>query len=136
MKNYQPFVDITNQFAITFNGAIYNYLELKDELEGLNVNFFTDTDTEVILNSYKIWGEECVKKFEGMWAFAIWDKKNNKVFLSRDRFGEKPLYYSLKENIFYFASEIKTFALFNENYGFNFELIASFKDDVYGEEHF
>ena len=136
LKNYQPFVDITNQFAITFNGAIYNYLELKDELEGLNVNFFTDTDTEVILNSYKIWGEECVKKFEGMWAFAIWDNKNNKVFLSRDRFGEKPLYYSLKENIFYFASEIKTFALFNENYGFNFELIASFKDDVYGEETF
>ena len=73
MKNYQPFVDITNQFAITFNGAIYNYLELKDELEGLNVNFFTDTDTEVILNSYKIWGEECVKNLRecGLLQFGI-----------------------------------------------------------------
>lgn len=93
---------------IVFNGEIYNYIELRDELKLYGYNFNSNTDTEVILKAYHKWGEDCVQKFNGMWAFAIWDSKNKKLFCSRDRFGVKPFYYHYnQQNQFLFASEIK-----------------------------
>lgn len=94
-------------FVIVFNGEIYNYIEIKDELVKKGYKFYTDSDTEVILRSYEEWGKTSVGKFNGMWAFAILDKKNDTLFLSRDRLGVKPLYYIRDEYKFVFASEIK-----------------------------
>ena len=94
---------------IVFNGEIYNYLELRDELKQFGYRFNSNTDTEVILKSYHKWGEACVSKFNGMWAFAIWDSKNKILFCSRDRFGIKPFYYNYEPaSRFIFASEIKS----------------------------
>jgi asparagine synthase (glutamine-hydrolysing) len=92
---------------IVFNGEIYNFLELKKELEGKGYKFNTKTDTEVILASYLEWGADCVKKFDGMWAFCIYDLKNKILFLSRDRVGKKPLHYYFDGKRFIFSSEIK-----------------------------
>lgn len=92
---------------LTFNGEIYNYIELREELKSLGHTFRTETDSEVILNAYLCWGVECLNKFNGMWAFAIWDGRKNELFLARDRFGVKPLYYSYNERYFAFSSEIK-----------------------------
>ena len=103
--SHQP-MEIEN-LVLIFNGEIYNYLELKEELEGLGYKFKTSSDTEVLLTAYREWGETCVEKFNGMWAFAIFDKEKKKLFLSRDRFGVKPLYYIYDEDKFVFASEIK-----------------------------
>jgi asparagine synthase (glutamine-hydrolysing) len=93
--------------VITFNGEIYNYLELKDELKSMGCLFETNTDTEVILKLYEKLGEKGFSKMNGMWAFAIYDKLNHKVVLSRDRFSEKPLFYFQDADHFYFSSEIK-----------------------------
>ena len=90
---------------LVFNGEIYNYLELRKELEDKGRRFLTSSDTEVLLEAYLEFGERCVEKFEGMWAFAIWDARRNTLFLSRDRFGEKPLYFAERPEGFYFASE-------------------------------
>ena len=102
----QP-MEYMGKYAITFNGEIYNYLELKAELHQQGYSFFTKTDTEVILAAYDCWGQNCVQRFNGMWAFAIYDRKKNLVFCSRDRFGVKPFYYRDAEDAFYFGSEIK-----------------------------
>jgi asparagine synthase (glutamine-hydrolysing) len=103
----QPFVDASG-CAIVFNGEIYNYLELKAELSKLGQSFRTQSDTEVLLASYREWGTSCVQHFNGMFAFAIWDPKANAVFLARDRFGEKPLFFTTHvEHGIYFASEMK-----------------------------
>jgi len=96
-----------NNNVITFNGEIYNYLEIKDELVELGYSFSSQTDTEVILASYLEWGFECVERFNGMWAFVIYDKSKNLLFLSRDRFGIKPLYYHYDGENIIFSSEIK-----------------------------
>ena len=93
--------------TITYNGEIYNYIEIRNILISKGYSFSSDTDTEVILASYIEWGTKCVERFNGMWAFAIHDKSNNTVFLSRDRFGIKPLYYLDHLESFYFGSEIK-----------------------------
>lgn len=93
--------------TITYNGEIYNYIELRKELEQQEIVFTTQSDTEVILAAYHRWGKDCVQRFNGMWAFAIYDAANKEVFLSRDRFGEKPLYYTESEGRFIFCSEIK-----------------------------
>ena len=93
--------------VLVFNGEIYNYLEIKEELIKLGYSFSTLSDTEVLLKSYQEWGADCVRKFNGMWAFAIFDKNKNKLFLSRDRFGVKPLYYIYNDKQFIFSSEIK-----------------------------
>jgi len=94
-----------NDCHLIFNGEIYNYLELRKELEARGRRFVTGSDTEVLLEAYLEFGERCVEKFEGMWAFAIWDACRNTLFLSRDRFGEKPLYFAERPEGFYFASE-------------------------------
>lgn len=96
-----------DDFVIIFNGAIYNYVELRAELQNLGYKFTSDSDTEVIVAAYVHWGYECVKHFNGMWAFSIFDKKKNILFCSRDRFGVKPFYYYYDNEIFAFASEIK-----------------------------
>ncbi len=104
----QPMFDDDNSLVIVFNGEIYNYLELKLELSKLGHRFITDSDTEVIIKSYKQWGVDCQNKFNGMWAFALWDENKKHLFISRDRIGEKPLYYSSYDNTFLFGSEIKS----------------------------
>jgi len=103
---HQP-MHYLNRYTITYNGEIYNYIEIKKELLSLGHHFFSHTDTEVILASYAQWGEKCVEKFNGMWAFAIYDKENETIFCSRDRFGIKPFYYTQVDNKFVFGSEIK-----------------------------
>jgi asparagine synthase (glutamine-hydrolysing) len=90
---------------VTFNGEIYNYIELREELG--KEHFQTASDTEVILRAYEKWGENCVDKFRGMFAFAIWDRKKERLFCARDRFGIKPFYYTVLKDRFVFASEIK-----------------------------
>ncbi len=93
--------------VIVFNGEIYNYIELRKELKRKGYKFRSETDTEVIMASYLEWGYDCVKKFEGMWAFAIYDINQKIIFCSRDRIGKKPFYYYLKNGVFIFSSEIK-----------------------------
>ena len=95
------------RYTIIHNGEIYNYLELKEELLKKGYNFFSKTDTEVIAAAYDCWQEECVDRFDGMFAFAIWDAETKTVFCARDRFGEKPFYYYAGNNQFVFASEMK-----------------------------
>jgi asparagine synthase (glutamine-hydrolysing) len=90
---------------LIFNGEIYNYIELREELRKRGRGFSTSSDTEVLLEAYLEFGEGCVERLEGMWAFAIWDGRRNTLFLSRDRFGEKPLYFAERPEGFYFASE-------------------------------
>ena len=81
------------RYTITYNGEIYNYLELKDELQNNGYRFHSKSDTEVILAAFDCWEEECLQKFDGMFAFAIWDAKRQMLFAARDRLGEKPFYY-------------------------------------------
>lgn len=107
-KGHQPMCTKDERYWITFNGEVYNYIEIREELIGLGYIFNTDTDTEVILASYQAWGVGCQHRFNGMWAFAIYDSQDRTIFLSRDRFGIKPLYYWFSPSgDFYFASEIK-----------------------------
>jgi asparagine synthase (glutamine-hydrolysing) len=95
------------QYIITYNGEVYNFQELRVELEALGCPFRSRTDSEVVLNAYAKWGPECVNKFNGMFAFAIWDKTRQELFCARDRYGIKPLYYTFVGNYFLFASEQK-----------------------------
>jgi len=104
-KGHQP-MELEN-LAIVYNGEIYGFKQLREELEAEGYKFVSDTDTEVVLCSYHRWGPACVERFNGMWAFCIYDKKNNTLFLSRDRFGVKPLYYYFRNGKFIFASELK-----------------------------
>lgn len=105
----QPFHCVNKRFWITFNGEIYNYLELKNQLLKKGYVFKSNSDTEVLLYSYIEWGVNCLNKFNGMWAFAIWDNLEKELFASRDRFGVKPFYYYNSRNTFVFASEQKAF---------------------------
>lgn len=103
----QPMHDISGKLTIVFNGEIYNYKELRQRLEGYGHRFKTFTDTEVILVAYCEWGKDCVSRLNGMFAFALYDVRNQKVLLARDRAGEKPLFYSLADGTLRFASELK-----------------------------
>lgn len=105
----QPMSYADERFWITYNGEIYNFLELRETLEGMGHVFRSQSDTEVILAAYSQWGEACQLKFNGMWAFAIWDRREKRLFLSRDRFGVKPLHYYWDGSRFAFASEMKAF---------------------------
>jgi asparagine synthase (glutamine-hydrolysing) len=104
----QPMTESTGRYWIVFNGEIYNHLELRTILKNKGYSFKTDhSDTEVILNAFACWGIDCLQKFNGMWAFCIWDKVEETFFFSRDRAGKKPLYYTEHKGVFYFASELK-----------------------------
>ncbi len=104
----QPIFNENGSIAIVYNGEIYNFKELRSQLEKLKHKFYTGTDTEVIIHSYEEWGHECLKKFNGMFAFALWDNKKKELFLARDRNGIKPLYYTVSDGVFLFGSEIKS----------------------------
>lgn len=106
-RGHGPMCDQSQKIWITYNGEIYNYIELREELIAKGYAFKTNSDTEVIINSYLCWGEDCLKKFNGMWAFGIWDQNKQQLFIARDRFGVKPLYYACEPEYFIFASEIK-----------------------------
>lgn len=104
---HQPILSPDGSKAIVYNGEVYNFLELKTILLGKGHIFNTNSDTEVVLHSYEEYGEDCVKHFNGMFALAIWDSRENTLFLARDRFGKKPLYYTVADNQFIFGSELK-----------------------------
>lgn len=106
---HQPMSSEDGRYWVTYNGEIYNYLEIREELKSLGYFFKTQTDTEVLLKSYIHWGQECLDKFNGMFAFVIWDNAQKEAFAARDRFGVKPLYYYKEGNKIAFASEIKQF---------------------------
>ncbi|MBI1922656.1 asparagine synthase (glutamine-hydrolyzing) [Candidatus Poribacteria bacterium] len=105
---HQPMANEDGSIWIVYNGEIYNYRDLKKELESKGHVFRSNTDTEVIIHAYEEWGKECLHQFNGMFAFAIWDEKSRTLFAARDRLGIKPLYYCQKWSIFVFASEIKS----------------------------
>lgn len=107
-KGKQPISNENDTLWIVFNGEIYNFEELRNELQKKGHKFKSDTDTEVIIHSYEEYGRKCVEKFNGMFAFAIWDSKKRELFLARDRLGIKPLFYYMKDKKFIFASEIKS----------------------------
>jgi asparagine synthase (glutamine-hydrolysing) len=104
----QPMVDATGDYVITYNGELYNFRELRSELEKKGRRFRTGTDTEVVLNAYAQWGAGCVERFNGMFGLAIWDRAKRELFLARDRYGIKPLYYAEVGPIVLFGSEIKS----------------------------
>jgi asparagine synthase (glutamine-hydrolysing) len=125
-SNHQPF-SVDDRYTLTYNGEVYNYVEIKEELKARGIQFKTSGDTEVLLQSYITWGEECVKKFNGMWAFAIYDKELKKLFCSRDRFGVKPFSYFHSENEFIFSSEIKPIITYKPEIKVpNYNMIANY----------
>ena len=103
----QPMRSLSGRYVLTYNGEIFNFRELRRELESSGIRFQTATDTEVLLASIEFWGMKAIQKFNGMFAFALWDRKLKKLFLARDRYGIKPLYYSIQENVLRFGSEQK-----------------------------
>jgi asparagine synthase (glutamine-hydrolysing) len=109
----QPMISTCKNFVIVFNGEIYNYQEIKEQLKQKGYSFHTKSDTEVLLNAFIEYGIDAVKQFIGMFAFAIYDKKNEKVYIVRDRLGIKPLYYYQDNNNFTFSSEIKSILALN-----------------------
>ncbi|MCC6221281.1 MAG: asparagine synthase (glutamine-hydrolyzing) [Deltaproteobacteria bacterium] len=139
-RSNQPFT--RDALTVIFNGEIYNYLELRARLVTLGHEFITQSDTEVLLATYAEFGEECVNYFEGMWAFAVYDRNRHCLFISRDRFAEKPLYYVEDKDGFFFGSEIKflrslankTFAI-NNNQVFRY-LVNGYKSLYKGNETF
>jgi len=126
-QSHQPFEDIDGRYVMVFNGEIYNYVELRDELQAKGHRFRTSGDTEVLLTAFKEWGQDCVNRLNGMWAFIVYDKQNKKLFGSRDRFGIKPLYRAKVGESQIFASEIKAvFATGMLNREINWNTAASY----------
>jgi len=107
----QPLSDISGRYWIVFNGEIFNYIELREDLEKKGLKLKTQSDTEVLVNLFALYGEKCLSLLNGQFAVAIWDKKDEKLFIARDRVGIRPLFYTVSNGAFYFASEIK--ALFS-----------------------
>ena len=108
-RGHQPMCDKSRKSWLVYNGEIYNFREIRQELKGLGYHFFSTSDTEVIIHAYHQWGTDCIHRFNGMFAFTLYDSRNQKVWLARDRYGIKPLYYTLtNEGTFLFGSEIKS----------------------------
>ncbi|MEA3346548.1 MAG: asparagine synthase (glutamine-hydrolyzing) [Candidatus Auribacterota bacterium] len=107
-RGHQPMMDTKSKAIIVYNGEIYNFNEIRKQLIDIGYSFRSNTDSEVVLNSYLAWGEDCLSRFNGMFAFAIWDRKNKTLFLARDRIGIKPLYYTRKGSVFLFGSGVKS----------------------------
>src|SRR3990170_5376290 len=106
-RSDQPMVDEETGHVLVYNGEVYNYRELRTELEAAGVRFRTSSDTEVLLKAYRHWGPAAFRRMNGMWAVAIWHPQERRLFLCRDRFGVNPLYYSKLSEAFVFASEPK-----------------------------
>ena len=107
-NGHQPMADVSGQYRITFNGEIYNYRELRNTLEGKGCSFRSSSDTEVILAAYRVWGTDCLERLNGMFAFCLYDRTAQHLFVARDRVGEKPLFYRHAAGQFSFASELKS----------------------------
>ncbi|MBI2208865.1 asparagine synthase (glutamine-hydrolyzing) [Candidatus Woesearchaeota archaeon] len=136
-NGHMPMPDDKKELWITYNGEIYNYKEIREELIKKGYKFTSDSDTEVILYSYKEWGEKCLERFNDMFAFAIYDSRKNELFVARDRIGIKPLYYSTINGQFVFASEIKAILKHpNSKRNVNLEAVSSYLSYRYeiGEE--
>src|SRR4029077_19354250 len=103
----QPMASPDGQVVLTYNGEIYNFQQLRVELQAAGHQFHSQTDTEVVVRAWEAWGAKCVDRFNGMFAFAVWDRRLRRVFLARDRYGIKPLYYYRDGRMVAFASEIK-----------------------------
>lgn len=131
-KGAQP-MEYLDRYSITFNGEIYNFIEIRKELQDLGYTFQSDSDTEVILAAYHEWHEKCLDKFNGMWAFGIWDNQESQLFLSRDRFGKKPLFYTELGNDLAFASEMKALAPLLKTITPNTKLIKDLEHIFYYE---
>ncbi|HNE33393.1 MAG TPA: asparagine synthase (glutamine-hydrolyzing), partial [Nitrospira sp.] len=124
---HQPMVSQDGQYVLVFNGEIFNYVELRDELRKLGYQFRSSGDSEVLLAAYREWGRECLPKLNGMWAFVIYDRRHRRLFGSRDRFGVKPLYYSRDHTVIQFASEIKALrASGYQRVGINWRIASRF----------
>ena len=108
-RAHQPMRTEDSDLVITYSGETYNFKELKEELKNEGMRFVSQSDTEVVLKSFRKWGAKSLNRFNGMFSFAVWDKQNRVLTLARDRYGIKPLYYWQKGNVFLFASEIKAF---------------------------
>ena len=107
-SGHQPMYDAEKTAVIVFNGEIYNFQSIRSDLKSLGVQFRSQSDTEVLLESYKTYGLECLKRLRGMFAFAIWDASRRRLFVARDRLGKKPVYYFASGNRLVFGSEIKS----------------------------
>ncbi|RYZ18996.1 MAG: asparagine synthetase B, partial [Sphingobacteriales bacterium] len=105
-----------DRYTIIHNGEIYNYIELRTSLKSKGYTFNSGSDTEVILAAYDFYGHDCITRFEGMFAFAIWDRQEKKLFAARDRFGEKPFCYSMRNNMLVFGSEPKAIRAIDDTY--------------------
>ncbi|MBI4320426.1 MAG: asparagine synthase (glutamine-hydrolyzing) [Chloroflexi bacterium] len=135
----QPMSSDDGRYTIVYNGEVYNFVELRKELESQGHSFRSNTDTEVVLRAFVAWGEDCQFRFNGMWAFAIWDAQERELFLSRDRFGIKPLHYVFSDRFFAFASEMKSFLALRE-YDFGIDWCVAEQairniDGLEGTEH-
>lgn len=138
---HQPFESDDHRFQVVHNGEIYNYIELREELRQLGWRFRTKTDTEVLLKSYQQYGQDCLSRFNGMFAFAIYDTERQSLFLARDRVGIKPLYYVMIDSKLYFSSEIKALCAIpsiraSVNYQSLFDYLVFNRTDVYDETFF
>ena len=111
MLSHQPMFSADRKVAVTYNGEVYNFRELRTALEKLGHIFKTRSDTEVVLNAYLEWGSDCLTRFRGMFAFALIDERRRRAFLARDRVGKKPLFYALKKDVLFFSSEIESLYL-------------------------
>src|SRR5262249_3796463 len=107
-RGHQPMTNKDHSLWVVYNGELYNYRELRAELAEIGFSFSTNSDTEVLIHAYDAWGEACVERFNGMFAFALWDARQRRLWLVRDRYGIKPLYYLHDQDRFLFASEIKS----------------------------
>lgn len=124
---HQPMSDLSGNIWLVYNGEIYNFKEIRAELEKKGYEFITHTDSEVIIYAYQEWGISCIKKFNGMFAFALWDKRSNQFYLARDRYGIKPLYYTLLPNgKLLFASEVKSILQYKD-YRFSLDYEALYE---------
>ena len=132
----QPFHSLDNRYSLIFNGEIFNYIEIKKDLESEGIVFKTESDTEVLLKAFMHWGKSCVQKFNGMWAFIIYDSHKDEFFCSRDRFGIKPLYYCQYNNQILVASEIKSILnYYTELAKPNYNVIANYCRTSIGGQH-
>lgn len=136
---HEPMCDETGNYWLTYNGEVYNYLEIRNELQELGVSFVSNTDAEVVLKAFIQWGESCIGRFNGMWAFAIYDVANQQLFASRDRFGVKPFYYYLNSTQFAFSSEQKALVMsglmprkINKKAAFDYLAFASLESEPEG----
>lgn len=125
-KGHQPMSNEDGTVLIVYNGEVYNYASLRDELRTMGHRFGSDTDTEVIIHAYGEWGTDCLRRFNGMWAFCIYDRRKNILFLARDRFGVKPLYLFRDKGSFMFSSEIPPLLLHNPKTEVNEKLVYDF----------